>query len=235
MRIVFVRHGDPDYLRDCLTQEGHKQAAAAAQRLAREGISEIYSSPCGRAYETASYLSLLLNLPIETLDYMHEISWGGFRIPHNGHPWILGEKMLESGFDFCSQDWREHPFFDGNIATEDYKVITACFDEFLLKQGYKHEGGRFLCQAGSDKTIALFSHGGSGACVLAHLLSLSFPYVAAVMPYDFTSITIIDLPVDEGNYIHPVLELFNDCAHIQRQQGRPSIQQVSSDKLEPGR
>ena len=28
MRIVFVRHGEPDYARDCLTEEGARQAAA---------------------------------------------------------------------------------------------------------------------------------------------------------------------------------------------------------------
>ena len=33
MRIVFVRHGEPDYARDCLTETGREQAAAAAERL----------------------------------------------------------------------------------------------------------------------------------------------------------------------------------------------------------
>jgi hypothetical protein len=30
MRIIFVRHGEPDYVRDCLTQTGKKQAQACA-------------------------------------------------------------------------------------------------------------------------------------------------------------------------------------------------------------
>ena len=34
MRIIFVRHGEPDYARDCLTEAGRRQAAAAAERLA---------------------------------------------------------------------------------------------------------------------------------------------------------------------------------------------------------
>ena len=49
MRIVFVRHGEPDYANDCLTDAGKVQAAQAAQRLRSEGISEIWSSPFGRA------------------------------------------------------------------------------------------------------------------------------------------------------------------------------------------
>ena len=54
MRIVFVRHGEPDYARDCLTENGREQAMAAAKRLRGEGIEAIYSSPLGRAAETAA-------------------------------------------------------------------------------------------------------------------------------------------------------------------------------------
>ena len=33
MRILFVRHGHPNYEKDCLTDLGHLHAAAAAERL----------------------------------------------------------------------------------------------------------------------------------------------------------------------------------------------------------
>ena len=227
MRILFVRHGEPDYVHDCLTQTGRAQALAAAERLAGEGISEIYASPCGRAAETAACTAKRLGLPVVTLDYMREISWGGPGIPHNGHPWTLGDRMLEEGFDFSAGDWREHPYFRENIATDCFTRIIACFDAFLRAQGYRHEGNRFFCEAGTDKTIALFSHGGSGACALAHLFALPFPYVASVMPYDFTSIIIADLPAARGAYVHPRLELFNDCAHIRRNPSAPRLQQAS--------
>ena len=41
MRIIFVRHGEPDYAHDCLTEMGKLQAVAAAERLRNEGIEEI--------------------------------------------------------------------------------------------------------------------------------------------------------------------------------------------------
>ena len=225
MRIIFVRHGEPDYISDSLTDTGRQQAAAAGKRLILENISEIYASPCGRALETASYTASLLGIPVITLDFMREISWGGFRIARNGHPWTLGDLMLEEGFDFQKKDWRKHPYFDGNVATECYKEISIQFDAFLAEHGYRHEGSRFLCESGTDKTIALFSHGGSGACVLAHLLNLPFPYVASVMPYDFTSIIILNFPVKDGAYVFPRLELFNDCAHIEKSTEGPVLQQ----------
>ena len=74
MRIIFVRHGEPDYANDCLTPTGRAQAAAAAERLSGEGIAAIYASPCGRASETAGYTARRLGLPVTTLDYMREIA-----------------------------------------------------------------------------------------------------------------------------------------------------------------
>lgn len=38
MRIIFVRHGHPDYKNDCLTPLGHEQAKAAAARLQNEKV-----------------------------------------------------------------------------------------------------------------------------------------------------------------------------------------------------
>jgi probable phosphoglycerate mutase len=40
MRIVFVRHGEPDYENDCLTAEGRRQAAAAAEFAEEESKKE---------------------------------------------------------------------------------------------------------------------------------------------------------------------------------------------------
>ena len=57
MRIIFVRHGHPDYEKNCLTEIGHKQADAAAQRLSGETVEAIYSSHYGRALETAAHIA----------------------------------------------------------------------------------------------------------------------------------------------------------------------------------
>lgn len=43
MKILFIRHGHPNYEKNCLTELGHLHAAAAAQRLKNEGVEEIYA------------------------------------------------------------------------------------------------------------------------------------------------------------------------------------------------
>lgn len=215
MRIIFVRHGEPDYVNDCLTETGKKQAEAAAKRLEREGITKIYSSPMGRAAETASFTAKRLNLPIQTLPFMHEISWGGPDVPAEGHPWTVSDWMISrDDFDFYHEDWRKHPGFRENTAVRYLDEISGQIDDLVLEHGYRHEGTRFFCKTNQQETFAIFSHGGSGACVLAHLLALPFPYVCTVLPYEFTSIIILEFPVRPGEYIHPRIELFNDAAHI---------------------
>ena len=136
MRIIFVRHGEPDYANDCLTETGKKQAEAAAKRLVCEGISEIYSSPMGRAYQTAECTAKALGLPITVLDYMHEISWGGAGVPMEGHPWTLSDWMIsDDDFDFYHEDWREHPYFKENIGMLDNHAEIQKDAIFLYQSG----------------------------------------------------------------------------------------------------
>ncbi|MBQ3898644.1 MAG: histidine phosphatase family protein [Lachnospiraceae bacterium] len=215
MRLLFVRHGEPNYEKDCLTPTGVLQAKNCAKRLLRENIDEIYSSPMGRARQTAEETAKLLGKEVTVLDYMYEIWWGGEGIPEEGHLWTLGDMLTtDENFDYYTSDWKKHPFFEKNYCMEFYDKITGKIDEFLLSKGYKHDGRRFYCDTDENKNIAIFSHGGSGACAMSHILSLPLPYFASVFPYDFTSVIIIDLPVNKGSFVRPRMELFNDAAHI---------------------
>ena len=53
MLLYIVRHGDPIYETDTLTERGRWQAEAVSKRMQRAGINCVYSSPMGRAVETA--------------------------------------------------------------------------------------------------------------------------------------------------------------------------------------
>ncbi|MBP5384578.1 MAG: histidine phosphatase family protein, partial [Lachnospiraceae bacterium] len=53
MKLVIIRHGEPDYEIDGLTEKGKVEADLLAERLAGFHMDEIYVSPLGRARETA--------------------------------------------------------------------------------------------------------------------------------------------------------------------------------------
>ena len=54
MRLLIVRHGDPDYTIDSLTEKGWREAELLADRMSKETIDYFYVSPLGRARDTAS-------------------------------------------------------------------------------------------------------------------------------------------------------------------------------------
>jgi len=219
MRIIFVRHGEPDYARDCLTEEGRRQAKAAAKRLREENIEAIYSSPLGRAAETAAALSYELHLPVTTLDFMRELHWGSIgKSPlfANGHPWEIADEMARQGWDLTDPGWRNHVYFSNNIVTEEADAVARETDEWLRGLGYERNGAYYRCLRPDNEqvTVALFSHGGSSAAAMGHILNLTFPYACALFHLEFTGITVIRLDRTPGSQTLPCLELANDGRHI---------------------
>lgn len=219
MRIVFVRHGDPDYARDCLTEAGKIQAEKAAERVAGEGICKIYASSCGRALETASYTAKRLGLKITPLDFMREIGWSGEdeRLWH-GHPWTCADDMrLKDGADLLDASWREHPHFKQNRVLGFVDAIPPEFDRLLAQHGFEREGGLYRCTRDNAETIAVFSHQGSSSVVLAHLLGMPFAYFCSLCPLELTSVTVVTLHGQKGGLAIPRLEILNDARHLRVQ------------------
>lgn len=218
MRIIFVRHGHPDYVHDCLTDLGHRHAAAAAQRLENEGVEQIFSSTCGRALETAAHLGDILRLPVQHCDFMREIGWGsadGQRIFEDGHPWSLVNRMVAQGESLLSPAWAQEEPFCRNTVVQHADYIARAMDEWLATLGYTREGLYYRCGENTQRTIAAFGHGGSSAAQLSHLFNLAFPFVCAAMGPDYTGITIAALPDTPGALVSPRFELMNDARHIQ--------------------
>lgn len=54
MRILIIRHGDPDYEKDSLTQKGWHEAELLADKMENTDVTAFYVSPLGRAQDTAS-------------------------------------------------------------------------------------------------------------------------------------------------------------------------------------
>ena len=220
MRIIFVRHGHPNYRKDCLTDLGQLHAAAAAERLKGEGICEIHSSSCGRAAETAQYTADKLNLSVKQHDFMREIGWGsldGSELYANGHPWHTVDDMVARGMDLTRTDWRETEPFRRNQAVGFVNKVAEGIDQWLKELGYEREGNLYrVTGSNTNRTIAMFSHAGSSSAAMSHMLSLPFPYFCKVMEMSFTSITILSLSDVQGELTIPKVELSGDSRHIEK-------------------
>ena len=223
MRIILVRHGDPNYEKDCLTELGHKQAAVAAQRLLKEGIDEVYSSPLGRARQTAGYFSKASGIKdIKILDFMQEIRFGTEEDLYNNkwNPWLGVQALVRDGQDLQSPAWREYPVFKDNLATVDADKIGVETDKWLAGLGYVREGQYYRntnssSSASSSRTLAVFCHGGASAAFLARVLNQTFPYMCGtLLHFPHTTITVLELDDTPGVLTLPIVDLLNDARHL---------------------
>ena len=218
MKIIFVRHGHPDYRKDCLTEIGHLHGNAVAERLKNEKIDRICSSSCGRARETAEHIAVYHDLPVETFDFIREISWGsidGTELYKNGHPWFTVDDMIENGESLHDPEFEKNPRFSNNKVIYDVKRIGEGFDEWLLGLGYKREGDYYRVLRKNDGNVVMVSHGGASSAALAHLFSLPFLLTLSIVRADYTAITVVSIEAEEGHLALPRFDMMNDSKHIQ--------------------
>jgi probable phosphoglycerate mutase len=216
MRLILVRHGEPNYKTDCLTEKGRLQAEAVSRRLQDEEIAAIYSSNLGRAKETAAYIAAPRGLTVTELPYMRELGWSESKVelPFGGHPWLLADAIVAEGGDVHATDYAENGYFKDNNATRRAALVAEGIDGLLADYGYRREGQYYRVEREDTRTILIASHGGSSNALIAHLLGLPLPFVMGTMCPAFTSVTVLHLKGEAGQRIIPHLEVFNDHRHI---------------------
>lgn len=214
MRIIFVRHGHPNYKDDCLTELGHPQAEAAAERLKDEKIDRIFSSSCGRAVETAEHIAARHNLEVTQFDFMREIRWGIKDTEDFVHPWTLADSWVEKGKDIMNPDWQNDPEYKGVTLASDYNKLSQEFDKWLEDLGLVREGKYYRVTKESNDTVMMVSHAGASSVALSHIFNIPFLYTCRTIRCDYTAITIVNFGGKEGELTAPRFVLVNDARHI---------------------
>ena len=211
MRLIFVRHGNPDYSRDCLTEVGHEQAKAVGERLKNEGISRICSSTMGRAVETAEHIADAIGHPRENitrLEFMREIEWDF------AGPWEVSSAYVKEGESIMIRDWEiEGPYARDKIVGF-LKNRADGFDNLLASLGYKREGLYYRVLEERDETIVVVSHAGTSTGVLSRLFNLPATFLFDALRPHFTAVTVVMFKGKEGELISPRFEIANDSRHI---------------------
>lgn len=180
MKLIFIRHGDPDYEHDSLTERGWKEAAELAKRVARWNVDKFYCSPLGRARHTARVSLDLIGRDMEIKDWMREFKadildpvTGQERIPWDLLPayWTVKPELYDKDRWYGSD-----VMLTGNVEAE-YKRVCDGLDEILAGHGYVRDGGFYRTNPGNDKTLVFFCHLGVEFVMLSHLFGLSAPTV----------------------------------------------------------
>lgn len=175
MKILIVRHADPDYSIDSLTETGWVEAELLSQRLSRLEVKAFYVSPLGRARDTASLTLKKLNRTAQVKQWLREFP---AVVQKPGEPdsiawdWLPQDWTEEPRF-YDRDKWLEVPVFKDAGVPELYKQVCDGLDEVLADHGYVRHGNVYRVARRNEDTIVLVCHFGLESVLLSHLLNVS--------------------------------------------------------------
>lgn len=217
MKIIIVRHGDPDYEHDNLTERGKIEAALVAERISKMKVDYFYASPLGRAQATAKYTLDKMDRTAVTCDWLREFEGTSFR-PDIGHETL--------GWDWLPQDWCIHDeFYDRNhwaepekmamgTAKEKYDWVIDEFDKLVAKHGYEREGNYYRAVRPNMDTIVMFCHFGVECVMLSRILGVSPMVLWQGMIAAPTSVTTIVTEERREGIASLRVTAFGDTSHL---------------------
>lgn len=219
MRLIFIRHGDPDYANDSLTEKGKREAQLLAKRVATwDNITDYYVSPLGRAQLTCKYSLDEIGRSAETLDWLREFpvfldnpSTHEKTIPWDFYPEYWRNKPIL----FDKDNWQNFSLYEDTNLKEALENVNSGLDALLARYGVSRDGNIYRINKENDKTtLVLFCHLGVSYVCLGHLLGIS----PAVLWHTFytapTSLTIVDAEEREKGILNFRVQAMGDTSHL---------------------
>lgn len=243
MRLLLIRHGDPDYEHDCLTARGRQEAEALAAYLCREHIDEFYVSPLGRAQETAGYTLRAVGRTAQTLEWLREfpakLDINGVSALEEAYPdtprrkdgsfhrrivWDMLPRICNTQEVYRTENgWRQSMVAAHSDMEQVYERVCAGLDQLLADHGYTFENGCLHVTKPNNDTLAFFCHFGVTGALLSHLWGVS-PFVlwhrAVTLP---TSVTELYTEEREEGLAAFRCTRLSDCGHLYAAGLQPSF------------
>lgn len=227
MKLLIVRHAEPDYEKDSLTPKGWREAELLSKRLSRLEVTDFYVSPLGRARDTASLTLQKMGRSATVCHWLQEFP------PQIQRPDKAPEKII--AWDWLPEDWTAEPAYfareswastpvmqEGAVG-EAYQQVIQSFDKVLADHGYERRGAYYHTEKGNRDTLVFFCHFGLECVLLSHLMNVS-PMIlwhhTCAAPSSVT--TVYTEERREGKAIFRVSS-FADISHLYAGEEEPSF------------
>ncbi|MFA7106765.1 MAG: histidine phosphatase family protein [Candidatus Izemoplasmatales bacterium] len=217
MKFIYIRHGEPLYDPDSLTELGKKQAEEVAEYLAIKGVDQIFSSTSNRAIQTALPTANRLNKDITHLDFANEKHvWNNLTLSTpTGKVWLFQSKKIIDLFytreiTNLGMNWYEHPEFSNLSFKSEIVKLQNESNHFFKSLGYEYLGnGKYKVLKDNFDRVVMFAHQGFGYAFLSLLLNIPYPYFCTRFELGHAEITLIDFKNEEGYSYPKVVSLSN--------------------------
>lgn len=221
MLLYIVRHGDPIYNPDSLTEKGKRQAEAVGRRLAGRKFARAYASPLVRAQQTGQPFCELTGLSMQTEEWMSEnLAWRDLHVkkPNGEYCWafvsVPNTAFRREESLFAGDDWYALPEFSQIDGQKAMNRIQSASDDFLARQGYVREGRAYRVERANDDRVAVFCHQGFGLTWISHLLQIPPHIVWSSFDITHSGVTILEFKNLPDGYTAPKCLCLSDISHI---------------------
>lgn len=227
MRIIFIRHGDPDYANDALTEKGVREAKLLSDRIVNwpTGQFNFYCSPLGRARQTASYTLERIHKQAVTYEWLKEFSYK-IEDPVTGRigvPWdFMPEYWTEIPQMYDREAWKKTDIYRSNPELlPAYQEVCDGLDLLLSEYGYKRHHNYYVNTNKSNQnenkehdTIVIFCHLGVTCMMMSHLIGISPVLLLHSLYLAPTSVTIFNTEERQNNIAFFRAQVIGDTIHL---------------------
>jgi len=219
MLLYIIRHGDPIYETDTLTPRGKLQAEAVGKRMYDAKVDRIFSSPMGRAQETADPACRLLNLEKTIEDWTHEVEDERLTPFPNGE--LISVSLIQNTYYLINGN-KDLPYdrtyecdgFSQSNMKSALEYIESHGREFLERLGYREENGIYRILRNNEEKVALFCHSVFARAWLSVLLHIPLHIVWASFRYTHTGVTVLEFKNNPNGITAPQCLCYSDVSHL---------------------
>ena len=177
MNIYIIRHAEPDYEHDSLTEKGWREAELLSHRLSKIRNAFYYTSPLGRARDTASLTLRTVGQEAEVLPWLREFDTG-YTVPPdynpNGFGWDFPPKTwTHEPLYYDPERWLQAPAYRDSGVEPVYRAVTDGLDALLAKHGYERGDHLYRAVRPNTENLLLFCHFGVECVLLSRLFDCS--------------------------------------------------------------
>lgn len=226
VKIVIIRHGEPDYENNTLTPNGFKEAKALAKYLKNIKVDAWYTSPLPRAKLTSEEVLKPRKKEAVVLPWLKEFSHY-VDVPYKSEKQINWD-FLPSYFTKNDDFYDNNKYLDSKVmksgnVKEYYMEVVAEFDKLLETHGYKREGRTYKVLKSNKDTIVLFCHFGVMSVLMSRLINVPYIVLAqyfVCLPTGIT--TFVSEEREQGIAQFRCLQ-YGSLSHLEMENIKPSF------------
>ncbi|MFC0215001.1 histidine phosphatase family protein [Paenibacillus chartarius] len=205
MKLTLIRHGhmagDPFIcperpVKGCLSEEhGILQAKATAEALRNENFDYAFSSPYGRALQTAEIVMAERETDIRILPYLYE--WMPNRALEQVPSTVLEEMQRQAGDAYAEDTWKTE------MGEGYYDMCARIIPPFLKDMSaiglHSRMGGFVPEEHAKELSVVVFGHGGSLGILVSFLLGVR-PFPVGSFTFEHTGAAVLHFTERKGIY-----------------------------------